>query len=394
MTVTTTSTLPRRTIAVLALASAITPFAVDTYLSGLPRIARDFGVSTSVVQLTLTAFLFGLGSGQLVIGPLSDTVGRRRPLLIGSAVCIGASVLCALAPNAGLLIAARFVQGFTGAAGAVLGRAWITDRTTGPATARYFSLLMVTSGIAPVIAPLTGAALIGSIGWRGVLWLVAAVSTLMFIGALTTIEESLPPALRHSGGLRAFAAKARTVVSNRRFVCYTATFSFGFMTLFAWVSASPFVLQNEFGLSTGQYAAAFAACTVSLLAANATNARAGGRFGPRRMVRTGLTVLVVASLGMGANVLLGTHLWPTLVLTVFALGSMGFVLSNCAALAIDGVRHAAGTASAVLGASQFGLGALVAPLVGLAGNHSAVPVAICMTVTSLIAATAFFIAEH
>src|SRR5664279_88396 len=166
-------------IAVLALAAAISPFATDMYLAGLPRIAREFGVSTSTVQLTLTAFLLGLAVGQLTIGPLSDGIGRRAPLLVASAICIVASVLCAVAPTVGLLIAARFVQGFSGAAGAVLGRAVITDRTTGPTTARYFSLLLAISGVAPIIAPVTGAALLTPIGWRGILWVVTGVSALV-----------------------------------------------------------------------------------------------------------------------------------------------------------------------------------------------------------------------
>jgi MFS transporter, DHA1 family, multidrug resistance protein len=380
---------PARTIAVLALASAITPFAVDTYLSGLPRIAREFGVSTSTVQLTLTAFLFGLAFGQLVIGPLSDGIGRRKPLLIGSAICIGASILCAVAPSVELLIAARFVQGFTGAAGAVLGRAVIADRTKGEATARYFSLLMVTAGVAPIIAPVTGAALIGSIGWRGVLWVVAAVTVLMSVSVATSIPESLPPERRHSGGLRGFVIRARGVLGNRSFVGYTAAFSFGFMTMFAWVSASPFVLQDMFGLSTAHYALAFATCAGALLTANATNARIVGRVGAHNMARLGLTGLCTSSALMAVNVGVGTYLWPTLILTASAIGSMGFLLSNCAALAIGQVRHAAGTGSAILGASQFGLGAVVAPVVGLGGSHSAVPLGISMICTATIAAIAF-----
>jgi DHA1 family bicyclomycin/chloramphenicol resistance-like MFS transporter len=378
-----------RVVAVLALASAIAPFATDMYLPALPRIAREFDVSTSVVQLTLTGFLLGVGLGQLIIGPLSDTTGRRRPLLVASGICILASILCALAPTIGLLIIARFVQGFSGAAGAVLSRAVITDRTSGTTTARYFSLMMVISGVAPIIAPITGAGLLGPIGWRGILWVVAAISVVMFAGLATSIPESLPPELRHSGGVRAFALKARGVLGNRRFTGYAATFAFAFMTMFGWISASPFVLQNKLGLATGWYALAFASNAVAYLTANAVNVKIVRRYGQRLLIKYGLSGLVVASLGMGVNVGLGTHVWPTVVLAFMTLASMGFVLGNCAALAIEQVRHSAGTGSAVLGASQFGLGALVAPLVGLAGSHSAVPLAVSMIVTTALAAMIF-----
>ena len=383
-----------RVIGVLALAAAIAPIATDMYLPGLPQVASAFGVSTSVAQLTLTGFLLGLGLGQLIIGPLSDRIGRRRPLLVFSAICIGASVLCAVAPSIHLLIVARFIQGFTGAAGAVLGRAVITDRTRGATTARYFSLMLVISGVAPILAPVTGALLLGPIGWRGILWVVAGITGLMFVGLATSIPESLPPELRHTGGLRAFALKARGILGNRRFLCYTGTFAFGFMTMFAWISASPFVLQDMLGLSTAWYAVAFAANAVALLSANAINVRVVRRFGQRHMIRIGLGGLVTSSLLMGVNVALGTHLWATVALSFITLGSMGFVLGNCAALAIEQVRYAAGTGSAILGASQFGLGALVAPLVGLGGSYSAVPLAITMIVTSLIALGGFLRAER
>ena len=383
-----------RLIAVLGLASSIAPFATDMYLPGLPRVAHSLDVSTSVAQLTLTGFLLGLGLGQLIIGPLSDSLGRRPPLLIASAVCIGASVLCAVAPSIGLLIAARFVQGFAGAGGAVLGRAVITDRTQGSATARYFSLMLVIGGVAPIIAPVIGASVLDPIGWRGILWVVAAIAALTFLGLLTSVAESLPIELRHSEGLRAFLLKAHGVINNRCFLCYTATFAFGFMTMFGWISASPFVLQSKLGLSTGWYAAAFASNAVALLTANAVNVRLVRRVGQRRMIRIGLSGLLPASVLMGVNVALGTLLWPTLVLAFVTMGSMGLIMGNCAALAIEQVRHSAGTGSALLGATQFGLGAVVAPVVGLAGSHSATPLAISMIVTTSIAVTFFLRAER
>jgi DHA1 family bicyclomycin/chloramphenicol resistance-like MFS transporter len=383
-----------RVVGVLALATAIAPIATDMYLPGLPRVAADFHVSTSSIQLTLTALLLGLAVGQLVIGPLSDGIGRRTPLLVGSAVCIVASALCAVAPTVPLLIAGRFVQGFSGAAGAVLGRAVIADRTRGAATARYFSLMMVITGLAPIIAPVIGALLPDPIGWRGILWVIAGLTGVMFIGLASSVPESLPLELRHSGGLRSFGVKARGVLGNRRFACYTVTFAFAFMTMFGWISASPFVLQDMLGLSTGGFALAFAANAVALLSGNAINVRVVPRYGQRRLIRIGTASLLPMSVLMGINSALGTWLWPTLILAFLTLASMGFILGNCASLAINEVRHAAGTGSAVLGAAQFGLGAVVAPIVGVAGSYSSAPLVISMIATSTIAVVAFGLAER
>ncbi len=359
------------------------------YLTALPRMAGQFAVSTSMIELTLTAFLLGLGFGQLVIGPLSDSIGRRRPLLAGVACCTAASVVCAVAPTIEVLVAARFVAGFAGAAGVVLSRAIISDRTSGSATARVFSLLAIVGGAAPVLAPILGTTFVASIGWRGIFWVLTAITVVVLVVATILLPESLPAERRSKTSAAGLRTNARYVLRNRAFVGYTAVFALNFMTLFAWISASPFVLQGKLGLSTGWYAVAFAVNPVGLIAANAVNARIVRRVGTRRMIGFGLAGLATTIVLQGLNVATGTHLWPTVVLALLSMACNGFVIGNVTALALGQVREAAGTASALLGAAQFALGSLAAPIVGLAGNASAVPVAVSMVVTTTLAIGAF-----
>jgi DHA1 family bicyclomycin/chloramphenicol resistance-like MFS transporter len=195
-------TLRTPTIVVLALLTAIAPLATDMYLPALPTMVGDLGSSASGVQLTLTTFLVGLALGQLVIGPLSDQFGRRGLLIVGTVVCALAGVACAFAPSAGFLVAARFVQGFSGAAGIVLSRAVIADRASGERAARLFSLMMVISGVAPVVAPLLGGSLVGAVGWRGIFWILAGVAVVMVVGVLSAVPESLPVERRQRGAWR------------------------------------------------------------------------------------------------------------------------------------------------------------------------------------------------
>jgi len=369
-------------ISVLALMSAIAPLATDMYLPSFPVLAAELGTTASNVQLTLTAFLVGLALGQLVIGPLSDGWGRRGLLLAGTAVCVMATLVCALAPNVWVLIGARFVMGFSGGAGVVLSRAVVADRTSGSRAARLFSVMMAIQGIAPVVAPLLGGTLAGLVGWRGIFWVLTGLTAVMFVGVLATIPESLPAERRSGGGLAPMARDVASALRRRRYVGYSLAFALGFAALFAYISGSPFVLQGTLGLTRMQYTVVFAINAVGLAAASAANAQLVGRFTPRRLLLLGVSALVVCSGLLTVVTLAGTPRWPTLVLLFAAVLSAGFVLGNGSALAIGQVPEMAGTGSALLGALQFGLGAVVSPLVG----SSAVTMAVLMLVAATLAA--------
>lgn len=377
-------------ISVLALLTAIAPLATDMYLPAFPEIATDLGTSASGVQLTLTAFLVGLALGQLVIGPLSDGSGRRRLLIAGTAVCAVAGVAVALAPTVELAVAGRFVQGFSGAAGIVLSRAVIVDRTSGNRTASLFALMMTIGGVAPVVAPLMGSGLVGLIGWRGLFLVLAGLATLMLVGVLTTVSESLPVERRRSGGLTRTLRDVGAVLRRPAYVGYTLAFALSFTAMFAYISGSPFVLQDVLELSSGGYALAFAANAAGLVLTSTVSARLVGRFAPRRQLVTGLAVMVVATAALVVVALSGAPRWPVLVLLFVSVSALGMVMGNAGALATAEVADVAGTGSALMGALRFGLGALVSPLVG----SSASTMAIAMVTASVLAAGALLLARR
>jgi DHA1 family bicyclomycin/chloramphenicol resistance-like MFS transporter len=375
-------------IVVLALLTTIAPLATDAYLPGFPRMSDDLRVSASSIQLTLTAFMIGLALGQLVIGSLSDRFGRRRPLLVGSAVCAVSSALCAIAPSVGFLGGMRLIQGFSGAAGIVVGRAVISDRARGVAAARAFGVLTIIGGAGPVLAPLIGGGVIAVAGWRAVFWALAVLSAAMFASIVLTVRESLPLEHRHGGGLRSMVRLGRGVLADRRYLGYALGFCLGFGTLFSYIAASPFVIQQVLGLSSGLYGLDFAVNSTGLVLVNALNRRLLARHAPRTLLIAGLAaqvgftsvLLAVVAAGVTAPV-------PVLVLLFLSVSCFGFLLANATALALAAVPHAAGTGSAIIGSLQFGLGAVVAPLVGLAGEHTAVPMAVAMLVLCAAALT-------
>ncbi|MET9224492.1 multidrug effflux MFS transporter [Lentzea sp. NPDC003310] len=384
MTSPSRSAIPVPLLLVLALLASVAPFGIDLYLPAFPRMAAELGTSDTAVQLTLTMFLLGLAAGQLVFGPLSDRWGRRGPLLAGSAVFVGVSVLAALAPTIEVLLAARLVQGLTAAAGMVIGRAVIADLATGRAAARAFSLMMIVGGVAPVVAPLVGSLLVDGIGWRGVLFVLAGLAVAMLAGSVTVVPETLPRSRRgtaRTGGFR--------VLGRRAYLAATATFVLSFAVLMAYISASPFLYQVVIGTSPVGYGLLFSLNALGLVGSSAVASRLLRRHHPRRMLTIGTTWLVTA-----AAVLLVVALLPVgpvwLVVPIFGtVAALGFVLGPATALALDAVPGAAGTGSAVLGTAQFGFGAAISPLVSVGTGHSALPMAVVMVVLAGLAVGAF-----
>ena len=224
----------------LAMLTAVAPLSIDMYLPGFPRMAIDLGTTASGVQLTMTAFLVGMALGQLFIGPLSDGLGRRRPLIIGTVVGLLATIVCAVAPTIEILGTARFIQGLGGAAGVVLARAIISDTARGAAAAKLFSVLLIITVLVPVLAPLAGGAVIVAAGWRAVFWVIAALFLVVLVIALIWVKETLPRDQRTTGGITATLRATREVLGNRNYTGYLLTFTLGFGALFAYISASPF----------------------------------------------------------------------------------------------------------------------------------------------------------
>ena len=372
---------------VLASLAAVAPVATDLYLPGFPAMGHELRADASGVQLTLTSFLIGLAFGQLVMGPVSDRYGRRGPLVASTAACVLAGVVCALAPTLPVLVGARLVQGFAGAGGMVIGRAVISDLVTGRAAARAFTLMLTVGGVAPVLAPTVGGLLAGPVGWRGMLWAVALLCLAMLLGVLLVVRETRPPG-GHSAEAASWARALRTVARTRAFWAPVAVFALSFGVMMAYISASPFVYQNVVGLSALGYGIAFGVNAAGLISAGAVASRLVDRIEPRRMVRWCLGVQVSATVLFVVLAAARAPVWTYPVVIFFAVTANGGIMGNSAALAMAHVRPVAGSGSAVLGFSQFALGALVSPVVGLGGATSAVVPAAVMAAASLLAFTA------
>jgi MFS transporter, DHA1 family, multidrug resistance protein len=360
---------------ILGSLTAFAPMSIDLYVPAFPELTRYFGVNQATVQLTLTACLTGFALGQLLAGPCSDAIGRRRPLLIGLALYVAASLGCALAPSAAALTGLRLVQGLAGAAGLVIARAVARDLYSGIALARFFSLLMLVHGLAPILAPLIGSQLIRVVPWQGLFAVLAGYGVLLLVGAGVGLPETLPPPARRRGGLRATGRVMRQLLTDRRFIGYALASGLVFAAMFSYIAGSPFVLQQIYGLSPQLYGVAFGVNAMGIAALGQFNRLLLRRLPPRRLLTAGLVLAALGGVGLITAVLAGLGL-PAILLALFAVvTSIGLVLPNATTLALSGHPEQAGSASALLGVLQYLLGAVAAPLVGAFGAGTAVPMA-------------------
>ncbi|KUI43168.1 transporter [Mycobacterium sp. IS-1590] len=374
-----------RMIVVLGVMVALGPLTIDMYLPALPRIAEELGVSSSIAQLTLTGTLAGLALGQLVVGPLSDSLGRRRPLMAGIVLHMFASLLCMFAANIEVLGLARALQGMGAAATSVVAVAVVGDLFTGSAAATVMSRLMLVLGVAPVLAPSLGAAVLLKASWHWVFAALVLMAGLLLVVAATALPETLPVAHRRPLKVRGIAATYVELLRDSRFVVLVLVAALGMSGLFAYISAAPFVLQGRYGLNQQAFALVFAAGAIALIGATQFNVVLLRRFRPQTIV---LWALTVASLGgavfVGITVADVGGVVGFVVPVWVVLAAVGFVIPNAPALAVTRHPDAAGTAAALLGAAQFGLGAAIAPLVGALGNDEFALAAV-MTVGMVIA---------
>jgi DHA1 family bicyclomycin/chloramphenicol resistance-like MFS transporter len=371
-----------RIVLLLGLLSAFGPLSIDMYLPALPELSHDLGVGAATAQLTLTACLAGLALGQLVSGPLSDRYGRRRPLLAGAAFYAAASLLCALAPSAAALIALRFVQGAAGGFGIAVSRAVARDLHGGDALARFLSTLMLVNGLAPILAPVVGAQLLRFTSWRGVFYVLAAIGAVLAGGTALWLRETLPAGLRSEGGFATTRATAAELMRDRAFVGYLLVLGLSFGAMFAYIAGSSFVVETIHHGSPQLYSAIFALNGVGIVAASQTNRYLLTRTSARRMLAVGVLASAGGGFALLAVVVAGIGL-AGIVPSLFALvASLGFILPNASALALAGHRRVAGSASGLIGIFQYAVGAVAAPLVGVAGTDSAYPMAIVIAALS------------
>ncbi|WP_083275480.1 multidrug effflux MFS transporter [Pseudonocardia sp. HH130630-07] len=356
---------------VLGALIALGPLTIDTYLPALPEVGRDLGAAGTTVQLTLTGTLAGLALGQLLIGPLSDAYGRRPLLLAGAALHVVASALVAVAPSIEVLTLLRVLQGAGASAGAVVGLAIVRDLFTGRAAASMLSRLMLVMGAAPVLAPTLGAGLLTWVSWRGVFLFLAAYGLVMLVVVSYGLPETLPPARRRPARLGATLRTYGTLLRDRTFVGLVLVAGLAMGALFSYVSGASYVFQQQFGVDQGTFGLLFGAGAIWLVVGTQLNPVLLRYLEPRRVLTGGITAGVLAGFVLFVLTSTGTGGLPAVLVGVWVmLLACGFVMPNAPALALARHGESAGTAAALLGSLQFGLGAATSPLVGLLGNDA------------------------
>lgn len=373
--------------------TALPPLSMDMYLPAMPEVTHALHSPAATVQLTLTTCLLGLALGQLLVGPMSDGWGRRRPLLAGMAIYVGATAACVFAPSAELLIAFRLLQGLAGATGIVISRAVVRDLYEGNAMARFFSTLMLISGLAPVVAPLVGGQVLRITDWRGVFVVLTVVSALLTLVVWRWLDETLPPPRRHAGGLTEALRTMRGLLADGPFTGYMLVGGLVYSGLFAYITASPFVVQEIYGASPQMYSLLFCLNAIGIVGTGQVNGKIlVGRVSIEKVLAIGVTVVGLASgwlLLTSSGVFGRAGLLPVAAGFFVLTSGVSLVLPNANTLALTRAGHAAGSASALLGTSGFLIGAIASALVGVAGEHTAVPMALVQTVTVGLAAVSW-----
>ena len=377
-------------ILVLGALTALGPFTVDLYLPAFPALEGDFGVSTAVIQLTLTATAVGFGFGQLLVGPWSDRVGRRLPLVLATTVHVGASLGVALAPDIVSLGLFRVLQGFGAAAGGVVAMAMVRDLFGGLPLVRMLSRLALVNGLAPILAPVIGSQLLVIFDWRGIFYFLAGYGVVVVAATFLFIVETLPPARRIDTGHTTVRERYRAVLTDRTFIGVAIISAMTFSGLFAYLSSSSFLFQQIYGLNPQQFGLLFAANSIGVVLGVQASARLVRYFGPQWILSVTTAVLLVSSLTIIVLDSLHAGLAGIVIPLWFFLAACGFGFPLVQVLALVNHPHEAGTAASVLGALNFGLAGLTSPIAGLFGIHDAVPMATVMAVTSVLSILALW----
>ena len=351
-------------IILLGALTALGPFTIDLYLPAFPVLQQDFQTTAAAIQLTLTGTMIGFALGQLIVGPLSDKVGRRRPLLAVTALHVIASIGAALAPDLTLLAIARVLMGMGAAAGVVVAMAIVRDLFGGRRLVVMLSRLALVSGVAPVIAPLIGSALLAVMPWRGIFVVLAVYGAVMLVSAIALVPETLPKARRGANGGATVLQRYRSVFSDRVFIGVLIIGGMTFSGLFSYLSSSSFLFQEGYGFDAQQYGMLFAVNSLGVVLGVQTASRLAARFGPQWVLAFSTATLVLASAAIIVFDQLGLGLWPTMAALFVFMTACGFTFPCVQVLALDRHGKAAGTAASIIGACNFGVAGLISPIVG------------------------------
>lgn len=367
-------------VVVLGLLSAIGPLCTDFYLPALPEITEQLSATGTQTQLSLTAALIGLGLGQMFFGPLSDRIGRRKPLALSLLLFIFSSAMCAVTQDIHLLIGWRFLQGFAGAGGSVLSRSIARDRYQGTLLTQFFALLMTVNGIAPVLSPVLGGYIITAFDWRILFWTMAGIGVVLLVLSLTVLHETLPA----KSASTAQQPKGTPVLKNRRFMRYCLIQAFMMAGLFSYIGTSSFVIQSEYGMSPMQFSLLFGLNGIGLIIAALIFSKLAHRVAAETLLRRGLALAVLCA---AVTLLFAWSQLPVLALVglFFTVSFMSAISTVSGAEAMSAVSSAqSGTASALMGTLMFVCGGIAAPLAGL-GGETMLKMSFAMTISYAIA---------
>ena len=373
-----------RTILILGALSAFGPLAIDFYLPAFPAMALAFGTDEKHVQLTLAAYFLGLSIGQLAYGPVADRFGRRLPLLTGVGLFTAASLACAYAPNLEWLIGARFVQALGGCAGMVISRAVVSDKCDAVGSAKVFSQLMLVMGLAPILAPMLGGLLVNTTGWQSIFLVLTGFSALAGLAVALGLPESMPAHLPRqplSGALRQYGRLLKEPV----YLGHALTGGIAIAGMFSYIAGSPFIIIKLYGIPAEHFGWFFGANAAGFILVAQVNARLLAKRGPAFLLTRAVWVYLGAGLALLAVSALHTaQLWPLLIPLFICIASLGCILPNASACAMNGQGARAGSASAMLGCLQFSVAAGAAALVGVLHDGSAMPMAMVISLCGIL----------
>ncbi|VVP58614.1 Bicyclomycin resistance protein [Pseudomonas fluorescens] len=373
-----------RSILILGALSAFGPLAIDFYLPAFPAMALAFGTDEQHVQMTLAAYFLGLSIGQLAYGPVADRFGRRIPLLTGVGLFTAASLACAFAPNLEWLIGARFIQALGGCAGMVIARAVVSDKCDAVGSAKVFSQLMLVMGLAPILAPMLGGLLVNTTGWQSIFLVLTFFSALVGLAVALGLPESMPahvPRQPLSGALRQYGR----LLADPVFLGHALTGGIAIAGMFAYIAGSPFVFIKLYGVPPEHFGWLFGANAAGFILVAQVNARMLAKRGPAFLLTRTVWIYVGAGLALLAVTSMHTEqLWPLLIPLFICISSLGCILPNASACAMNGQGARAGSASAMLGCLQFSVAAGAAALVGVLHDGSAVPMAMVISLCGIL----------
>ncbi|HWK23898.1 MAG TPA: multidrug effflux MFS transporter [Ureibacillus sp.] len=372
-------------ILVLGFLSALAPFSMDMYLPSLPVLAADLNTSTTAVQLSITFCLLGLALGQLIAGPISDARGRRIPLIIGITIFIIVSILCVFTTSIVVLCILRLIQGLAGATGVVISRATVRDYYSGHEMTKFFAMLMLVNSMAPIVAPTVGGQVLRFTNWEGIFVILSILGLAILLGVIFKLPESLPLHKRQTGGIKQTLSSMGKMIKDRVFMGYCLSLGLVYAGMFAYISGSPFVLQDIYGISPQGFGLAFAINSIGILTASQTSSRLIRKVGEKKILTFGLVQAFLAGLVLFIMIQLDIGLIGILIPLFFVVSSVGLVAPASTSLAMQRQGENAGSASAFIGLAQMGLGAIATPLVGIGGSLTAIPMGTVIAISTFCA---------